>query len=148
MEPPNTVGGGVRGDVTFTLPGDGVPANTVGGGTRTDELKLIALVPENNIGRTLAARPTFYVYLPPTSSKEAFFSIQDQNRNHVYQTKLTISGEGGIVSFTLPDNAPELEIGQNYAWFFAPLDKDGVLRPDNYDATGWVKRVESFRLQQ
>jgi len=139
----NTVGGGVRGNVNFGAPGDVAPANTVGGGTRADELKLTALVPESNIGRTLAARPTFYVYLPPTSSKQVFFSIQDEARNHVYQTKLGISGQGGIVSFTLPDNAPELEVGKNYAWFFAPLDKDGVLRPDNYDATGWVKRVEA-----
>jgi len=104
---------------------------------------MTALLPTTQHGRTAEARPTFFVYLPPTSSKEVFFSLQDEQGNHHYQTILKISGHRGVVSITLPDEAPELEVGTNYMWFFAPIEPDGILRPDNAGVTGWVKRVES-----
>ncbi len=143
--PINSVGGGVRGDVSFDPPKDGVPVNTISGGTRTDELvAMTALLPTTKHGRTAEARPTFFVYLPPTSSKEVFFSLQDEQGNHHYQTILKISGRGGVVSVSLPDEAPELKAGIDYMWFFAPIEPDGILRPDNIGVTGWVKRVESL----
>ncbi len=147
--PRNTVGGGSRGDVTFQAPrGEDAPATTASGGTRTEaQQALRALLPTTRYGRTVAARPTFFVYLPPTAAKEVFFSIQDERRNHVYQTVLKISGKGGIVSFTLPENAPELEIGKNYAWFFAPIPPGGILQPDNNGAIGWIRRVENQTAQ-
>jgi hypothetical protein len=52
------------------------------------------------------------------------------------------------LKLTLPENAPELEIGQNYLWFFAPIQPDGILRPDNATSVGWVKRVEATRDRQ
>ncbi|NEP57101.1 MAG: DUF928 domain-containing protein [Symploca sp. SIO2G7] len=143
--PVSSVGGGVRGDVSFDPPGDGSPKRTLSGGTRTDELPtMTALLPTSQHGRTVVARPTFFVYLPPTSSKEIFFSLQDEQGNHHYQTTLKVSGREGIVSITLPDEAPELEVGKNYMWFFAPIEPNSILRPDNAGVTGWVKRVESL----
>jgi hypothetical protein len=90
----------------------------------------------------VAARPTFFVYVPPTSSKQVFFSLQDENRNSHYQTTLKISGQGGIVRVTLPADAPELEIGKNYMWFLATVEPGDILRPDSRGVSGWVKRVE------
>jgi len=143
--PDNSVGGGVRGEVSFDPPGDDSPVNTISGGTRTDELlAMTALLPTNQHGRTVVARPTFFVYLPATSSKEVFFSLQDEQGNHHYQTTLEISGRGGIIGITLPDESPELEVGKNYMWFFAPIEPNSILRPDNAGVTGWVKRVESL----
>lgn len=143
----NNNGGGVRGDVTFESANDRVSTNNISGGTRTeDELKLTALLPENQYGRTVSAHPTFFVYLPPTNSQEIFFSIQDEARNSLYQTTLNGSGEGGVISFTLPENAPELALNTNYQWFFAPIEENSVLRPDNYGVTGWIKRVENVAI--
>ena len=146
--PSNTTGSVSRGNVRFQTAGEDAPANTTSGGTRTNEqLPLRALLPTTRYGRTVAARPTFFVYIPPTAAKEVFFSLQDERRNQHYQTILKISGKGGIVSFTLPEDAPELEIGKNYVWFFAPIQPGGILQPDNYGAIGWIRRVESQTSQ-
>jgi Domain of Unknown Function (DUF928) len=142
--PSNSVGGGSRGNVQFGTPGDRAPSDSAGGATRSEAPPaMTAVIPPTKVGRTMSARPTFFVYLPPTLSKEAFFSLQDEQGNTHYQTRLKISGQGGIVSVTLPENATGLEIGKNYMWVFAPIPPDGILRPDNYVVTGWVKRVEA-----
>src|ERR687885_329449 len=120
--PRSSVGGGVRGNVQFGAPGDAAPRNSVGGGVRGDEPPaMAALLPSTKNGRTVSAHPTFFVYLPPTLSKEVFFSVQDEQGNNLYQTRRKISGQGGIISVTLPENAPALETGKNYVWFFAPI---------------------------
>jgi hypothetical protein len=142
--PVNTSSGGIRGDVNFEAPGSNTTSQTASGGVRGEDLaKVIPLLPTNSYGRTVSGRPTFLVYLPPTASQEVFFSLQDADRNHHYQKTFNISGQGGIVEITLPEDAPELEIGKEYVWFFAPISPDGILQPDNYSVTGWVKRVES-----
>lgn len=147
--PVNTANGGTRGSVQFTPPGDAAPVNTANGGTREEAVsKLVALIPQTQIGRTVAAHPTFSVYVPATASKEIFFSLQDENRNNLYQATLKISGGGGIVQVTVPKDAPELEIGKNYAWFFALIEPGDILRPDSHGVSGWVKRVEAPKITQ
>jgi hypothetical protein len=144
--PRNSASGASRGEIGFKPPGDSPPAptTTASGGIRTDaQPRLTALLPDTLQGRTVSARPTFFVHVPPTASREIFFSLQDEARNHVYQTTLKISDNGGIVKVTLPEDAPELEMGKNYIWFFAPIAPGGHLEPDNYGIMGWVKRVEA-----
>jgi hypothetical protein len=149
-----TVSGGSRKRVTFAAPSDPKTIVTAAGGTRvgnTSELVAaktpaallvpIALLPSSNIGRAIAERPTFYIYLPATSSREIFFSIQTAGSQ--FQVYLPISGQGGIVSITLPREAPALEVGKTYRWFVAPIAPGGQLRPDNFSLTGWVKRVNT-----
>ncbi|NEQ39584.1 MAG: DUF928 domain-containing protein [Okeania sp. SIO3I5] len=152
--PNNSTGGGTRGDVTFMPANESSPNHTSSGGTRdpinsgdniSDSNILIPLTPETNYGQTVSARPTFFVYVPEMSTRRVFFSLQDENYNTIYQTKLDVSGQEGIVSFTLPPEAPELEVGKNYVWFFAPLEPGGTLKPDNYGVSAWVKRVEISR---
>jgi len=101
----------------------------------------IALLPSTNIGYTIASHPTFYIYLPPTASRQVFFSIQTAAGN--FQTYLPISGHGGIVSILMPPEAPDLEVGKVYRWFLAPIAPGGQLRPDNLSLSGWVKRVNA-----
>lgn len=143
--PNRTTEVGIPRQIDFQPPGEPAPNDTASGGVRGNQLaKIIPLLPASQYGRTVAARPTFFIYLPPSSVKQkVFFSLQDENRKPYYQTILELSGRGGIVSVTLPDNAPELEIGKNYLWFFALIPADGILRPDSNGAIGWVKRVES-----
>ncbi len=142
--PGSSVGGGSRGDLAFRPVGKPSPERTVGGGSRgEDELlaDVIPLLPSNKYGYTVASRPTFHIYLPQSSVKQVFFSIQDKNKQNLYQATIGVSGEGGILSFTLPEDAPELELDKDYKWFFATIEPEGILRPDNYGVTGWVKRV-------
>lgn len=141
--PSSTTGGGTR-DINFQPPGEDSPKSTVGGGTRTDELSVfMPLLPATKIGRTVAARPTFFVYVPQGTRKQIFFSLQSTDRKPHYQTTFEISGKQGIVSFTLPADAPELEVGKDYLWFFAVIEPGQILQPGNYGVNGWIKRVPS-----
>ncbi len=142
--PQNTTGGATRGNVSFQAPGESTPQNTTGAATRSEKISnLVALIPQTKIGRTIAAHPTFFVYLPPTSATNILFTMQDENKNQFYQTNLQVSGQGGIVKITLPDDAPELALGKNYAWFFTASVPGAIIRPDNHFVSGWVKRVEA-----
>jgi hypothetical protein len=143
--PRTSVGGGVRGDTQFTLPSNGAPRSSVGGGVRGENLpQLTALVPPTQQGNTISARPTIFVYVPPIGAQEVFFSVQDEEGNSFYHTTLNVPPEGGTMAISLPADAPELEIGKNYLWYFAPLAPGEILRPDNYAVVGWVKRVEAI----
>jgi hypothetical protein len=142
--PSTTVGAGVRGDVQFSVPKQSsTPSTTVGAGVRGLEIPLTALLPTTKHGRTLSARPSIMAYLPPLGVQEVFFSIQDEEGNSLYYTILKVPPSGGIISFNLPKSAPELEVGTNYLWYFAPIEPSGILRPDNYAVTGWVTRIEA-----
>jgi Domain of Unknown Function (DUF928) len=135
--------GGIRGDLQFQVPGDSAPRTSESGGIRgNDSPPLTALLPSTQNGRTVSSHPTFFVYLPPTESTQAFFSVQDEHGNPIYHTRLNISSSGGTIAIAMPEEAPELEVGKNYLWMFAPIEPNGVLRPDNYNVVGWVKRVE------
>ncbi|AOY81034.1 DUF928 domain-containing protein [Moorena producens JHB] len=142
--PRTSIGGGSRGDVEFDLPGDSArPRTSIGGGSRGSKLPLTALLPPTKHGYTVSPRPTLFVYMPPLGATEVFFSLQDEQGNSHYHTTLKSSGQEGVISITLPEAAPELKIGQNYLWYLAPIEPDGILRPDNYSVSGWVKRVKS-----
>ena len=147
--PKNTKSAGVRGDVEFAFPEqNSIPRVTVGSGVRGEEIPLTALVPTTKFGRTVSARPTIFVYLPPIGAEEVFFSIQDEAGNTHYHTMLKVPATGGVISISLPESAPELELGKNYLWYFAPIKPGDILRPDNYAVTGWIKRVATNINQQ
>jgi Domain of Unknown Function (DUF928) len=139
--PRQTAGGSSRGGVTFDPPGDPAPQQTVGSSSRGEDSLVTALVPETNHGRTVAERPTFFIYLPEISLKQGFFSIQDEDRNGLYQAYIDIPENRGIISVTLPEDAPPLEVGKNYEWHFVAITGE-TLRPDSPQISGWIKRVE------
>lgn len=111
---------------------------------------------------TVAANPTFFVYVPETTAKSAEFLLLDEQNNQVYETTLELPtvlssddpkssvSTPGIVKLNLPANV-SLEIGQNYHWFFSLncMTSDGDVNGDvNGDASGnlfvngWVQRTE------
>jgi hypothetical protein len=100
------------------------------------------LLPEGtHIGRTTVGHPTLFVYVPATEATQALFSLQDEAGDSHYFTTIELTGEAGIVSLTLPKDAPTLEVGQNYLSFFVPIAPGGTLRPDSHTVTAWIKRV-------
>lgn len=110
----------------------GAPSRTEGGGTRgpsctqQGEMPLTVLMPGNNVGTTVAANPTFFLYVPKTPIKSVEFVVVDDKENEVYKSTFALSGAPGIVQLSLPATV-SLEIGKNYMWQLAlicdPLDR-------------------------
>lgn len=103
----------------------GAPARTAGGGVRGDSctekgVPLTALVPNNNIGTTVAANPTFFWYVPESSAQSAEFVVLDNEGNEVYLKTFALPRTSGVVKLALPQTA-SLAINKNYRWEFAVI---------------------------
>jgi Domain of Unknown Function (DUF928) len=136
--------------VPFQPPAREAPKRTTGGGSRDEGQCLKAssksnasvspLLPHTNSGLTIEARPTIFVYVPKTSAREAFFSLQDEGKNHHHQMSVKLPNRGGVIGIQLPYNAPALQVGKNYKWSLVTICGQ-ALEPDNPQVTGWVRRV-------
>jgi hypothetical protein len=105
------------------------------------------LIPETNLGLTIAAYPTFFFYIPQTSAQELRFVLLDEEKgNQVYKTTFTPPTTPGIVSLSLPSNKnlPPLEVGKTYHWYFQINCSAQQLEQDigNVYVDGWVQRLE------
>ena len=141
--------------LVFIPPKDAQPKHTTGGASRNQGKcsqdsgitgpYLTAVTPFQNKALTTQARPTLLVYLPNTSAQKAFFSISEvtskgQNQDYHYQTFLPIEKKSGVMQFTLPEDAPKLEIGKTYKWSFA-IVCNTRLKPDSPGVEGIIERV-------
>lgn len=127
---------------------EGLPGRRVGGGTRgecpIEAKRLTALVPETNLGLTVADYPTFFFYVPesPIPTTVEFVLLDDSDRQ-VYETSFMTTGTGGVIDLSLPPNAglPPLTTGKNYHWYFSVVCNP-VNRAEDIFVEGWVQRVE------
>jgi hypothetical protein len=126
------------------------PNETTGGGTRDEgrcsqdaktSQPLTALSPVTETGLTLAERPTFLAYVPKTTAQTAEFSLFDQKNKGIYQTTFALTNTPGIISFSLPPNAPPLEIGKDYTWSFAMIC-DPKKRLQDQFVRGRIRRTQ------
>jgi hypothetical protein len=136
--------------ITFVPPGDLKPKNSVGGASRSSTCNseansmvcLTPLIPSNNIGLTIESHPSFLVYIPEHSKAEmGYFSIRNSNDDYYYRTKISLNNKSGIVKITLPKDASDLKIGQDYKWSLAMMSGK-LLKPDTPFIQGYVKRVD------
>jgi hypothetical protein len=138
--------------VRFNPPRGGAPKETKGGASRGDIVcaknpgqnrpQIILLTPGNsNFGLTTQEHPIFLVYVPPSSAKQAFFSLKDVQGNSHYQQKLAVPSQGGILRIALPTSATPLTLNQPYEWGVVLLC-GGKLRADSPFASGWVQRIQ------
>jgi Domain of Unknown Function (DUF928)/LysM domain len=111
--------------------------------------KLVALLPDTNLGQTVADQPTFFWSMPELKpewqnrrlhSRFRITTVDAQDTDidpPVYETEFD-SGPVGIHSLTIPKEIP---IGQNLRWTLVivcdPDDPDG-----NEYVKGWIRRVE------
>jgi hypothetical protein len=102
---------------------------------------MLAMTPQTFYGTTLLAHPTLLVYVPTTHAQEAIFSLKDEEQNMIYQATVLLTGKGGVVAIQLPENAPALEVGKSYQWYFA-LKLDGTLSPNSPYVDAWIQRIE------
>ncbi len=126
--------------VTFNPPAGDRPKISQGAATRitkqcinpldNSDLPPAPIIPVATQSLTISSHPTVLAYLPETSAQKVLFSWQTENNRDHYQTILPIGNKAGIISLTLPVDAPPLEVGKNYQWALAIMC-DGLLHPDS-----------------
>ena len=142
----------VAAPVVFTPPAGGAPRETKGGAARGDALcvrsvegtpqKLVLLAPAiSDRVLTTLERPTFLIYVPPTSAEKALFSLKNAKGQTHYRTTLSVPQQGGVMRITLPSEAAPLAVNQSYEWGFALLCA-GKLRPDSPSVSSTVQRIQ------
>lgn len=122
------------------------------GGSCTKAQAPVALVPppqpqerlsrtQATVDKTASDRPTFFVYLPNLPGRKAHFTLQNEaGTDELYNTRIDLPSQDGIVGIALPDKAPALQVGQKYLWQLAlACDSDD---PSNATIiSGWIERV-------
>ncbi|MBK4729114.1 DUF928 domain-containing protein [Oxynema sp. CENA135] len=136
----------------FEPPGEGEPEQTEGAGTRpasvglcpgdrpTENASLTPLVPHRDQALSARERPTFFVYIPETSARQAVFTLRDEGESYYYEQSIAIEGTPGVIEIPLPADAPELVADRDYTWFLS-VACDRALRPGDPMVSGHVKRV-------
>lgn len=107
-------------------PKHGTPKTTRGTGSRgncpykQDVPPLTALGGGGNLTQTLNERPSFWVYVPYSSSEvsTAEFTLQ-AGESDLYRGSVNLSAKrSGIVEIKLPPTVTPLETGKQYRWYF------------------------------
>ncbi|MGB3757714.1 MAG: DUF928 domain-containing protein [Rivularia sp. (in: cyanobacteria)] len=131
--------------IRFILPSKGAPGQRTYAAARADcpaiGKPMTALVPPTNIGLTISERPTFWFYIPyqPTSTNPVEFLLLNE-KNEAYKTTFRLTSTPGIISLTLPQNAPALESGKKYNWVLSFIcDPENRLK-DTF-VKGYIERV-------
>ncbi len=126
------------------LPGRREPGAGRGCGLSVPKIPLTALIPETNLGLTIAAHPTLFFHIPQASTTAARFVLIDEaNQNRLYKTTLKIPSSASIISLRPPTDKG-LEIGKDYHWYFHIICSAEELGQDLGDiyVDGWVRRIE------
>ncbi|BAY49210.1 hypothetical protein SAMD00079811_68390 [Scytonema sp. HK-05] len=144
---------------TSPPPDRGTPPSKEGTGSRGDCLykqnkpPLTKLVGSHNLKLTAKEHPTFWIYVPysSTEANEGEFSLQDGDVE-VYRTRFKLNATPGIVSVSLPSSVTPLVVGKEYRWYLdinCPSSVSSSESSTPASLTGVVQRVsESSQLQQ
>lgn len=134
--------------------GIGAPSRVEGGATRGpgDNCPVVgkpltALIPSDGFSTTVAAYPSFFVYLPaslaPSTTLPVEFVLEDSEGNLVYQSQFRTNGNSGIITLNLPHDVSllPLAVGEDYRWSFSILCPPQDERSNDLVVEGWVRRV-------
>ncbi|MEG3940018.1 MULTISPECIES: DUF928 domain-containing protein [unclassified Microcoleus] len=129
----------------FQPPEQGVPGRREGGGTRglVCPTPITALIPQSTMGQTISGKPTFFYYIPAAVDKTVQFELADESDKTVYKKSFRmVTSRGGIVSVSLGSdgNAPALEVGKNYQWYFT-IKCSPQSYTDDVLVSGWINRT-------
>lgn len=122
----------------------GRPGNRAGGGSRSPcsskSIPLTALIPESNWGKTVAATPTFWFYVPfsPDEARSGEFVLQDEKYNDIYRTGFSLPQTPGFVSLTV-SSTQAIQTDKWYFWSFKLYCGEKSSTPVFVE--GWVRRV-------
>jgi Domain of Unknown Function (DUF928) len=132
--------------IRFILPPKGAPGQRTYAAARADcpaiGKPMTALVPPTNIGLTISERPTFWFYIPyqPTSANPVEFLLINDKNSTVYKTTLQLTSTPGIISISLPQNAPLLENRKKYNWVLSFMCDPANRLKDTF-VKGYIERV-------
>jgi hypothetical protein len=147
-----------RQTIEFAVPdltGRGRPGDRRGGGSRSpisscstahpDELVTIVPTMEQQITveYTLEAQPTFWFYLPYQEGD--YHSVDFILRNDeetIQEVRLAGVQSPEIVSYTLPETVPDLELNRDYSWLVVVNCQDPEVDASSIVyAQGWIQRI-------
>ncbi|MFG6096284.1 DUF928 domain-containing protein [Leptothoe sp. ISB3NOV94-8A] len=104
--------------VNYNPPNRGAPSHTRNALSRAGLCgDLTAVQPtQTNWGETLAARPTFGIYVNAPAT-HLTFELKDESSGEIlHQANFEQIAGPGISLYTLPDTAPALEVNRPYRW--------------------------------
>ncbi len=148
----------------FNPPPVGAPGNREAGAARSDTCAstastngLMAVIPTSNIGLTNQAHPTFFAYVPPNNADRTEFRLIDEATNQdVYTGQVQLpttdpadtayKHKAAVVSFALPSQATDLEVGKKYLWALM-LVCNAKNRAEDVVVTGVIQRASQEYLQ-
>jgi Domain of Unknown Function (DUF928) len=136
--PIHSAGGGSRGG-GYCLPNPGLP--NPGLPDPGIDSPPTPLLTNQATELTAETHPTFLVRVPQTVAQAAEFSLFDKNGDGIYQTRLSLNDVPGVVSISLPENEPALEVGQDYHWVFALICEPSDRLQDE-TVGGSIRRIE------
>ena len=152
-------------------PGEEEPENTKGGGSRDggnscdrdlanrrqkdsdNRSSLTAIAPIGYNGLTTVDRPTFWVNLPPTSARQAILLIKkgsDPDWHQLVthsQQSIDLMGKAGLIGIELSQDAPALEIGEEYQWIVA-LVCGNQPNPNDPLITAGIERIDRSQINR
>jgi hypothetical protein len=132
---------------SYNPPKRGLPGRREGAGTRGTCMQgqkvLMPLTPVDGFSATASNNPSFFWYVPPTIARTAEFALLNSQDKQLYKTTINLTGEGGIVGFTLPESATSsvLEPDQDYYWQFSVIC-DSNQPSKNPFVEGVVQRIQ------
>lgn len=140
---------------TPDLTGRGRPGDRRGGGSRNPVTRcstaqpeeLVAVVPMSDqsiaVEYTLETKPTFWFYVPyENNDYHSLEFILRNDEENVHIASLESPASPGMMSYTLPDTAPELEGDRDYNWLIVVNCEDPEQNSDAaVFAQGWVRSI-------
>ncbi|MEB3275244.1 MAG: DUF928 domain-containing protein [Prochlorothrix sp.] len=122
--------------------------------SRGNQLPLRALSPATNQLVTAADQPTFWFYVPfgqEDGVETAELMIFEEDWDYFIEEPIQIPlpQEAALVTFTLPDDTPQLQVGAEYNWHFSLVCESDSLSTIGPWVNGWIGRVaepEGFEL--
>lgn len=143
--------------LVYVPPDRGMPGNREGGGARGCGQEvyvppLIAIIPNENVGRTQMDRPTLLWVAPAVPDRTLIFNINTAEERTLFKQEFSGPDQAEIAGITLPSEAPALEPQQDYHWYLSVVC-DPLARSGDVVVDGWVRRVApdpqlTARLQQ
>ena len=112
------------------------------GGCPSSNNSLTALIPVSHVGKTVAAHPSFWVYIPYSNKQihKAEFVLQTASREDVWRSPVTIEARSSYVNLELPKTISPLKIGNWYRWYLKVSCSSNTLASPKF-VQGWISRI-------
>ncbi|MGB3300075.1 MAG: DUF928 domain-containing protein [Phormidesmis sp.] len=126
-----------------------LPGRRISGGSRSPnaaclanpDQPVIALMPKNNLGLTVAEHPTLWFSLPAVSPDRILeFGLYDPSGELLYTKTFSPPGNAEVASLPLPDSFSPLVVDKDYRWYLSVVCNPES-RAEDLVVTGWIRRV-------